>query len=300
METTSFRVHADTHTGPVHLAVSDLERSLRFYQDVIGFSLLAQHDGTAALTADDIAPLLLLTEQPNARARPPRTSGLYHFAILMPSRAALARSLRRLADTRWPLGGASDHLVSEALYLSDPDGIGIELYRDRPREEWPFQGGSLVMGTAPLDLQDLLGELRHADTTWQGLDPHTVIGHVHLNVSHLEPAVAFYQDALGLDLMVRYGPSTAFLSAGGYHHHLGLNTWTGVGAPQPPADAVGLHRYTLLVPDEAEQERLAAHLEATGLPFARRGPALLLHDPSHNEVAILPHTANLLNTLTTL
>ncbi len=257
-------IHPHARPGPVHLTVAHLEEMLRFYQQVIGLRVKERSAEHAVLTADDASPLLLLTEQPDARPRPRRSTGLYHFAILVPDRAALARSLYRLAETGYPLGGASDHLVSEALYLSDPEGNGIEIYRDRPRTEWAWQGGQLRMDTLPLNVQQLLAE---ADGAWQGLEAGTVIGHIHLHVADLAQAEQFYRLGVGLELMVRYGDSATFLAAGGYHHHLGMNVWAGVGAPPPPPDSVGLRYFTLLLPDEAEVEQLGARLQAQSVPF---------------------------------
>ena len=183
-------------------------------------------------------------QQP-AVPKPRRTTGLYHFAILVPSRAALGRSLRRLVDARYPLTGAADHLVSEAIYLDDPDGLGIEIYRDRPRDSWRrLAGGQIAMSTDPLDVQNVLDE-PGAETAWNGLDAATVMGHVHLHVPHLDTAEQFYCGRIGFDPMLRGYPGALFVSAGGYHHHLGLNTWAGVGAPPPPENAVGLQSFTI-------------------------------------------------------
>jgi catechol 2,3-dioxygenase len=189
--------------------------------------------------------LIELHEDTSAVAKPRRSAGLFHFAILVPSRAALGRSLRRLVDQRYPLTGASDHLVSEALYLDDPDGLGIEIYRDRPRDEWQrLPDGSIAMATDPLDLQALLDE-PGAGTPWPGLEAATVMGHVHLHVPHLNSAEALYCGRIGFEPMLRGYPGALFVSAGGYHHHLGLNTWAGIGAPAPPGHAVGLRTFTI-------------------------------------------------------
>jgi catechol 2,3-dioxygenase len=181
---------------------------------------------------------------PHAIPKPRRSAGLFHFAILVPSRAALGRSLRRLADRQWPLSGASDHLVSEALYLDDPDGLGIEIYRDRPRERWQIMNGQVMMATDPLDLQSVHDE-PGAESTWTGLERGTTIGHVHLHVPHLDAAEAFYCGRVGFEPTLRGYPGALFVAAGGYHHHLGLNTWTGIGAPPPPEHAVGLRAFTI-------------------------------------------------------
>jgi catechol 2,3-dioxygenase len=275
-----------TTIGTVHLAVSDLERAAGFYREVLGFRVTERTAEAATLSAGGTTPLLTLTALPDARPKPRRSTGLYHFAVLMPDRAALSRSLLRLTTMRYPLEGASDHLVSEALYLSDPDGNGIELYRDRPRGEWPVRDGQLMMATEHLDLDALLNEAVAAAEPWEGLDPRTRIGHIHLHVAEIAPAIAFYRDTLGFDLMLRFGPSAAFLSAGGYHHHIGINTWAGVGAPPPPANAVGLRWFDVLVPDAAALEAVRVRLEANGAAYETRDGALALRDPSGNAVRV--------------
>jgi catechol 2,3-dioxygenase len=231
---------ADAHIGQVSLTVRDLDESLSFYRDILGFEELAP----AQLGPPGGRVLIELHEQKDAVARPGRSSGLYHFAILVPSRAALGRSLRRLAETRWPISGAADHLVSEALYLDDPDGLGIEIYRDRPKDSWRMNGGELAMATDPLDVQ-AVHDQPGAETPWNGLESGTVIGHVHLHVPHLDAAEAFYCGRIGFEPIVRRYPGALFVSAGGYHHHLGLNTWSGVGAPPSPENAVGLRSFTI-------------------------------------------------------
>jgi catechol 2,3-dioxygenase len=238
----------DAHVGQVSLTVRDLDRSVPFYRDVLGFTETGPTEGAAssaiALGAPGGRGLIELHENTNAVPRPRRSTGLYHFAILVPSRAALGRSLQRLSEKRYPLTGASDHLVSEALYLDDPDGLGIEIYRDRPRAEWPARNGQLVMATDPLDLQGVFDE-PGAETPWTGLEAGTVIGHVHLHVPHLDTAEQFYCGRIGFEPTVRGYPGALFVAAGGYHHHLGLNTWTGIGAPPPPEQAVGLRSFTI-------------------------------------------------------
>jgi len=234
----------DAHIGAVSLAIRDLDRSKTFYQDVLGFEETDRQGRTASLRAPGGRVLIELVEKPEAIPRPRRSAGLYHFAILVPSRAALGRSLRRLAAMSWPLTGASDHLVSEALYLDDPDGLGIEIYRDRPRAEWSRRDGQLAMATDPLDVEGVRDE-PGADAPWTGLEAGTVIGHVHLHVPHLDAAEALYCGRIGFEPTVRGYPGALFVAAGGYHHHLGLNTWTGIGAPPPPDHAVGLRSFTI-------------------------------------------------------
>jgi catechol 2,3-dioxygenase len=277
-------IAADTKIGAVSLTVSQLDRSLAFYQDVLGFKVHQLQGDTAHLGAGG-PDLLILTQQPGAR-RVRGTTGLYHFAILVPSRLDLARSLQHFAQTRTPLQGFSDHLVSEAIYLADPDGNGIEIYRDRPRGEWPRDGKQIRMATDPLDVEGLLGELAGHDEPWNGLAAPTVIGHVHLHVAHIDTAKDFYCGVLGFDLMARYGPSALFVSAGGYHHHIGLNTWAGVGAPPPPADAVGLRHFVVLLPNEAELERVVERIRAAGMASEETAAGVLVRDPSMNALLL--------------
>jgi catechol 2,3-dioxygenase len=234
----------DAHIGQVSLTVKDLDRSLQFYRDVLGFHEVKREGRTSWLGPAGGRVLIELNEMTDAIAKPRRAAGLFHFAILVPSRAALGRSLRRLADARWPITGASDHLVSEALYLDDPDGLGIEIYRDRPKTEWRRANGELAMATDPLDLQGVHDE-PGAESPWHGLESGTVMGHVHLHVPHLDAAEAFYCGQVGFEPIVRRYPGALFVAAGGYHHHLGLNVWAGIGAPPPPGNAVGLRSFTV-------------------------------------------------------
>jgi len=243
---------ADAHIGSVSLTVTDLDRSVSFYRDVLGFQEVSREGPTSLLSANSDRVLVELHERRDAVPRPRRSTGLFHFAILVPSRAALGRSLRRLADRQWPLSGAADHLVSEALYLNDPDGLGIEIYRDRPRETWRTANGELAMATDPLDVQSVTDE-PGAETPWQGLESGTAIGHVHLHVSRLEEGEAFYCGQIGFEPIVRRYPGALFVSAGGYHHHLGMNTWIGVGAPPPPENAVGMRSFTVVGRDLASR-----------------------------------------------
>ncbi len=287
------RLPAETTVGPIHLRVAELERAVAFYRDVLGLRPQPQAADAATVTLHglDGRALVTLSTGPGVRPRPPRSTGLYHFAILVPDRASLGATLRRLLDTRYPLQGASDHGVSEALYLADPDGNGIEIYRDRPRAEWPFENGELSMVTESFDAEGVLAESRGA---WEGLPRGTRMGHVHLQVRDLAEAEDFYTHTLGLDLMQRYPPtaaarsraSAAFLSAGGYHHHVGINTWTSAGAAPPPPAAVGLQHFTLLLPDADALVAARARLEAAGIPLGSQDAGFLARDPSGNAVRL--------------
>ncbi len=269
--------------GAVHLTISDLRHSIRFYEAHLGFVVHRQDERTAWLGAGG-PDLVILTQD----ARAPRargTTGLYHLAILVPSRRDLARALRLLVQTGIVMQGAADHGVSEALYLADLDGNGIEVYRDRPRAQWPQHEGHLQMGVEPLDLETLLSEAGETDSG-AGLAPDTVIGHVHLQVSQIAEAEAFYVGILGFELTLRYGRGASFVAAGGYHHHLGLNTWTGVGAPPPPAGALGLRYFEVTLPNDAALAAVVDRVRDAGLPLEPFGSGMLIHDPSRNAILL--------------
>ena len=245
------QVSAELELGAVHLSVADLARSLDYYRTQIGLGVLAQEDGVAHLGAGE-RELLVLHEEPGARPAD-GYSGLYHFALLVPERRDLARWLAHAARDRIALTGLSDHAVSEAIYLRDPDGHGIEIYADRPREEWE---GSVMerMTTLPLDTEALFSELDDPATEpFDGVADGTVMGHVHLRVSGVEPTVDFYGE-LGFDVMARYGRQAAFLAVGGYHHHIGANTWESAGTGEAPPGHARLLHATMLVPGAAREE----------------------------------------------
>ena len=272
--------------GTVSLIVSDLDAQREFYERAVGLHTLERSDGTALLGPEGGPVLLELTGRPQAAPRPARSTGLFHFAILVPSRLELARALPRLAHAGWGLTGASDHLVSEALYLRDPEHNGIEIYRDRPRDEWPSDAGELRMDTLPLDLDGVLHELDAAPAEADGLPAGTRIGHMHLQVADIAEAGAFYEGALGLDVTVRTYPGALFLSHGGYHHDVGVNTWASAGAPAPPPGSLGLDRFELVLADEGELDAVAERLQAAGRAAERTGDGLLAADPSGNRVLV--------------
>jgi len=269
-----------TSLGPVTIRVADSARSARFYRDVLGFQAAPGSDGLTALGAGG-SPVVLLKQVPGARAVRP-ASGLFHFAILVPTRAALGQALRRLAESQVGIGQA-DHLVSEALYLADPDGNGIEIYRDRPRSQWRWNQGTVEMATEPLDLESLLHEGDRDPSQKETLPFETRIGHVHLQVADVEQATGFYHDAVGFDVTARW-QGAAFLSAGGYHHHLGLNSWASRGAPPAPADSTGLESFVIRVPEAQDLSALAARLEAAGSPVRREDGTVRARDPWNVEV----------------
>jgi len=275
---------AATTVGVVSLTVADLDRSTAFYRDAIGLRMLAREDGRATLGVEG-RQLLELVEEPGARPARGYT-GLYHFALLLPERADLARWLAHVARERVPLQGASDHFVSEAVYLADPDGHGIEIYNDRPRSVWEGKVAER-MTTLPLDVDDLFGELEDPRTEpFDGLPAGTVMGHVHLKVATIPETVAFYRDALGFEVMAVYGSQAVFFAAGGYHHHLGANTWESAGAPQPPAGSAALRHVTVVLPDTEAREQAVRRLEAAGAEVVEVAAGPMVHDPSGNAVVL--------------
>jgi catechol 2,3-dioxygenase len=270
-----YRLPAETRLGQVRLQVADLDRSLAYYQHVLGLRLLSRTSGDATLAAHgDDAPLVELHERRGASPVPPQGRlGLYHFAILLPDRPALGRFIAHLGEIG-ARAGASDHLVSEALYLRDPDGLGIEVYADRPRGSWRVADRQIEMDTAPLDLADVVQAAE--GSPWTGMPAGTRMGHVHLHVADLEKAAAFYHAALGLDKVVWSYPGALFLSAGGYHHHLGLNTWAGASAPRPTENDARLLEWRIEVP---APEEAVASLEAAGYPVNPADGGWVATDP---------------------
>jgi len=281
---TRFHQAPSTYVGQVHLKVRDLDLALRFYRDVIGFRVLERNAGTATLTADGKTALLILEQPEDVMPKQGRTTGLYHFALLLPTRTDLARIVVHFARIGLRFG-SSDHLVSEALYLSDPDGNGIEIYRDRDPSEWTWRRDEVEMAVDPLDFRDLLTAAD--DRPWEALPEGTLMGHIHLHVSHLGPAERFYTDGLGFEVVNRYGAQALFLSTGGYHHHIGLNTWNGVGAPRPAENSVGLRSFTLVYPDAAARERAVANLRSMGEDVAEMDGRYEAIDPSGNRVVLV-------------
>jgi catechol 2,3-dioxygenase len=278
-------IDPSTSVDGVHLTIADLSRSVQFYRSHLGFAVHRQDDRTAWLGAG--GPDLLTLSQSADAPRVHGTTGLYHFAILVPSRRDLAHSLQRLVETRTPMQGAADHGVSESLYLADPDGNGIEIYRDRPRDQWRFPAGRLRMVTDPLNLDALWNEAE-PDSAGDVMPAGTRMGHVHLRVADLKASERFYVDVLGFELMQRFGPGALFVSAGGYHHHLGLNTWESAGAPPPPEGAIGLHHFNVLLPHAAALEAVAARLHAAGEPSEPVDGGLALRDPAGNAIVLRP------------
>ena len=273
-----FRLPADTRLAEVRLRVADLARSITYYESVLGMRLLTRVEGSATLgvKGDDRA-LLELSELKGARPVPKRgRTGLFHFAILLPDRASLGRFVSHLSAIGAE-AGAGDHLVSEALYLHDPDGLGIEVYADRPRDTWRRVDRELMMATDPVDFEGLVAAA--GDTPWTGMPAGTVMGHVHLHVGSIEKAAAFFSEALGFDRMVWNYPGALFFGAGGYHHHLGTNIWAGANAEPMRVNEAGLIEWTIELPDARDIDAAAKSLIAGEFAAAREGTDLITADP---------------------
>lgn len=282
----AFRLPEAAHVGAVHLQVSDVQRSVQYYEQVIGLRARSVNADTATLTAHgDDRPLVILRSKPGVTRARRGGFGLYHFAILLPERAALGRLAAHLSalDVRV---GMADHLVSEALYLSDPDGLGIEVYADRPRATWQHRNGELVMTTEPLDIA---GVIAAGNGRWTGVPGGTTIGHVHLHVGSLEEAEAFYHRALGLDKTVWSYPGALFLSAGGYHHHLGTNVWA--PGPSPSPDHAQLLEWELIVPRAEDVTAVAHNLQRAGYQSDNTQNDLITADPWGTRIRVRAHVS---------
>ena len=280
-------IHPDTTVGLLSLTVGDLTRSLTFYAEALGFEVL-QQEGTEATLGAAGTPLLLLREQAGAAPWPrdrQSYAGLYHFAILMPTRADLGRWLGHWLELGFPLPGQGDHLVSEALYLEDPDGHGIEIYRDRPRDQWQWIDGQVRMAANPVDIQGLLTEAAQAGEPWAGLPAGTTLGHIHLQVGDIAQAESFYHDLLGVDIVARM-PTALFISAGGYHHHLGMNTWHSRGAGAAPQSTAGLRFFTIDLTSEDARRAVVARIEAAGFRTVQTNDLVVVQDPWHNTILL--------------
>jgi len=291
---TEFSIHPATLIGHVSLTVANLENQIAFYQQVLGFQLHWREGNKAGLGAGG-ADLLRLTEEPNVR-KYQRVTGLYHFAVLFPNRRELARAIARLFALKYP-NYPTDHIMTKTTYLDDMEGNGIELYTESPEDgTWTMTNGkyetrradgSWSDGREPLDVDALLSHLKEDDRLDVPVPPETRMGHIHLHVRDIDEAVNFYHGILGFDVMgVAKSFRMGFVSAGGYHHHIGLNTWQGEGAPPPPADAVGLRHFTVELPDQKSLDEVVARIDKAGVPANQVEDGLLVHDPSQNGVIL--------------
>lgn len=277
----------DTNTpariGAVELIVEDLARSVTFYTELIGFDILAEESQKVTLTADGQKPLLVLESVGNSIERPFGTTGLYHFAILLPNRASLADTILHLSEAEYPLQGASNHQYSDALYLADPDGNGMEIYADLPPETWAQdQDGRYQGGTYAFDLDKTLAE---ATSIWTGLPEATRIGHMHLQVAELDKTEQFYVEGLGFDITSKKDGSL-FLSKDRYHHYIGLNTWSGLNLPAPPENARGLKKFKFFFTQE-ELDEAKVQLTRLDFHFEENADSITVKDPSGNTIEII-------------
>ena len=291
---TAFSIHPDTRIDQVALTVADLDNQLAFYQGVLGFRLHGRDGNQAVLGTGEVA-LLRLVEQPGSR-RYHGVTGLYHFAVLFPDRRELARAMARLFTLKYQ-NYPTDHVMTKTTYLDDPEGNGIELYCESPEDgSWSMASGDFVTrradgtlssGREPLNSKALFSHLEEDDRLDVPIPAETRIGHVHLHVRDVDEALDFYHGVIGFDIMGNAkSMRAAFVSAGGYHHHVGLNTWQGEGAPPPPSGAVGLRYFSVELPDRAALEAVTARVDAAGLPANRTDDGLLLYDPSQNGVLL--------------
>lgn len=278
------------HTKPtafvkhVQIKVKDLKRAVSFYQDILGFDILEQSASTVMLTTDGKTSILSLMQPENAMSKKPNTTGLYHFAILLPEREDLANLVVHLSKEGIPLA-SSDHLVSEALYLNDLDGNGIEIYIDRSPSDWTWQGEEVMMTVDSLNIEDLLA-VPSPESVWRGMPESTVMGHIHLHVSELEKTEEFYVKALGLDVVNRFGQQALFLSSGKYHHHIAVNLWNGKGASQPSQNSVGLQYFSFVLPDENKRMDVIDNIKRIGGSVIEEDNHYITADPSGNRILL--------------
>ncbi|MFJ7825626.1 VOC family protein [Psychrobacillus sp. NPDC096623] len=278
-----YDINSPSRLQEVHLNVSNLEKLSTFYQEVIGFDILKEEKNRITLTADGSTPLLVLEETPDSVERPIKTTGLYHFAILLPDHASLGTMLVHLSQTEYPMDGAANHQYSDAIYFTDPDGNGIEIYVDLPPEKWErSKEGGYVGGSYPIDFDMLIEE---ATPSWAGLPVDTRIGHMHLQAAELEITEQFYVEGLGFSVTTK-GNGALFLSKDNYHHHVALNTWAGTGLPAPPSNSRGLKQFTIIFTKE-EIEQAKSELKRLDFPFETAEDSIVVEDPSGNTLHIV-------------
>lgn len=272
-----------TFIEKVILKVADLQKMTRYYEEVIGFILLEKQENAVSLTADGKTTLLELKQLEHVESKASQTAGLYHFALLLPARTDLANIVRHFIDGDIRFG-AGDHLVSEALYLSDPEGNGIEIYVDRPSVDWNWQDDEVQMTTEQVDFENLLTE--SPGKGWQGLPAQTVMGHLHLQVSEIVVNERFYMEGIGFQLANRYGNQALFVSDNKYHHHLAFNTWAGIGIPNATNHMTGIEAYTIIFPDEAARKKTIEQLQALSITVEKVDDTYFTHDPSNIRVEL--------------
>lgn len=282
------KLHQDTRIGYVHLRVCSLKKELGFYKELLGFHEVKRYGNHIYLSANRMKPYhIILTEDRSANPRKPFTTGLFHLAIRVPNRRELAAMFLRLYENKYTFQGFADHGVSEALYMADPEGNGVEIYFDRPRGQWPMKNGRLEMVTDPLDINDLVKVFRDEKYEWKGIHPGTDIGHIHLQVSKLSFVEKFYFDILGMDITQDTYPGALFLSAGGYHHHIGTNVWAGEGAAPPNPNTRGLAGFGIHIPDQNNREILIQRMSENHIKMEQSDNRLFVEDYDHNIIELI-------------
>ncbi|MGY3703406.1 glyoxalase [Vagococcus martis] len=280
----SFHKNPVTFVTRVELKVSDLTQSTRFYTEVLGLKIKEQTSDSISFTTNDQDVLLTIIEPKNITLKQEQRTGLYHFALLLPKRSDLAQVVRHFVNLGVRFGGG-DHLVSEAIYLNDPDGNGIEIYVDRDASVWQWSDGEVAMTTAPVDFDDLLKE--PVDPIWNGLPKETVMGHIHLQVNDLAKNKEFYVDGLGFDVVSRYGREALFLSDSNYHHHIALNTWSGIQIKHAEKNETGIESYSIVFPNEEKRQAVVSSLRELGIPVMEDEHDLIVFDPSDIKIKLL-------------
>lgn len=279
----AFHNYPNTFASEVFLYVSNLQRSLDFYRQTLELRVLKKEQNIIVFTANGADPLVTIEQPDSIIPRRPRTAGLYHFALLLPSRTDLALILAHLLKEGYPLQGGADHAVSEAVYLADPDGNGIELYHDRPSEQWKWSNGKVFMTTEALD-DHILDELDGRE--WRGMPEQTIMGHIHLQVADLKASERFYCKGLGFDLVANFGDQADFISTGGYHHHIGLNTWRSKGVPLTEGEKAGMRDFTLVFTDPDNRDAAIERLKAMGAPVSDQNGRVVVSDPSNIKIVL--------------
>lgn len=280
----TFHTEPNIYPQKINLKVTNIQTSLQFYEGVLGFKVLHRTTNEASLTTDGEQVLVHLSQPDGIQKKEPRRTGLYHFAILLPSRNELAKIIRHFIKVNYPLQGASNHDVSEALYLADPDGNGIEIYADRAHKSWEWENDQIVMGTNALDVQSIMSEWDGSE--WSGMPKETIMGHIHLHVNNIEAARSFYCDGLGFEVVTSYGNQALFISTGKYHHHLGLNIWNGTMAVAPSTNSAGMAFFTLVFPKE-KLEAALVRLRAMNIEVDRNQDGYMVQDPAGNVMKLI-------------
>lgn len=266
----------------IHLKVQDIERALEFYQDIMGLKVLKSEERLAVLSADGVTPLVTIEQPIDVISKLPKRTGLYHFAILLPTRASLGLFLKHIIKRKYPIIGGSNHGVSEAIYLQDPDDNGIEVYADTDLATWNWHNDSVEMVNSPIDYEEIIAE--SGDLEWEGIPSESIMGHIHLHVADLDESKIFYNKGLGFDLIQEMQNTAVFTSTGGYHHHIGFNIWNGKGAKALPDNSVGMKYYSLLFPDEKSRTKVIEKLSTLGFPAIHKEDKIFVKDPSENLI----------------